>query len=105
LKKFDEGRNDLTSSIKEDSIREFIQENQLPVVIDFSAQTAQKIFGGDIKTHVLLFGSKKGSDYEKLRDEFKTAAKEFRGKTLFVGVDSDEAENERVVEFFWFKII
>jgi len=103
LKKFDEGRNDLTSSIDENSIREFILSNQLPLVIDFNAQTAQKIFGGDIKVHTLLFGSKKSADFEKLRGEFQTAAKGFRGKTLFVVVDTDEEENERVLEFFGLK--
>ncbi|CAF1403034.1 unnamed protein product [Adineta ricciae] len=100
---FDEGRNDLTSTIDEGSIREFIQANQLPTVVDFNAETAQKIFGGDIKVHVLLFASKKGSDYEKLRGEFQTAAKQYRGKTLFVSIDSDDEENERVLEFFGLK--
>lgn len=46
----------------------------------FYVQTAQKIFGGEIKVHVLLFNSKKATDAEKLRDEFKTAAMKFRGK-------------------------
>ncbi|CAF1467809.1 unnamed protein product, partial [Adineta ricciae] len=103
LKKFDEGRNELTSSIDEASIREFIQSNQLPLVVDFNPQTAQKIFGGEIKVHTLFFGSKKSDDYEKLRGEFQTAAKDFRGKTLFVFVDSDDEENERVLEFFGLK--
>ena len=103
FKTFDEGRNDLTSAIDETSVRQFIQANQLPVVIDFSAETAQKIFGGDIKVHILLFASKKGSDYEKLREEFKTAAKGYRGKILFVSIDSDDEENERVLEFFGLK--
>jgi len=103
LKKFDEGRNELSSTIDENSIREFIQANQLPIVVDFNAETAQKIFGGDIKVHVLFFGSKKSGDYEKLRGEFQTAAKEFRGRTLFVFIDADEEENERVLEFFGLK--
>lgn len=103
FKKFDEGRNDLTSSLDESNIREFIQGNQLPIIVDFNAETAQKIFGGDIKVHVLLFNSKKSSDNEKLREEFKGAAKKYRGKTLFVFVDSDEQENERVLEFFGLK--
>lgn len=103
LKKFDEGRNDLAAPFDEAKIREFMQTNQLPVVIDFSAETAQKIFGGDIKVHILLFSSKKSSDSEKLREEFKTAAKQFRGKTLFVAIDSDDEENERVLEFFGLK--
>ncbi len=38
---FDEGRNDLTSSIDESSIRAFIQENQLPLVIEFNAQVKE----------------------------------------------------------------
>lgn len=103
FKKFDEGRNDLTSGLDEAAIREFIQANQLPVIVDFNAETAQKIFGGDIKVHVLLFNSKKSNDNEKLREEFQTAAKQYRGKTLFVFVDSDEEENERVLEFFGLK--
>jgi len=103
FKKFDEGRNDLTSTIDEGSIHEFIQANQLPIVVDFTPETAQKIFGGDIKVHVLLFNSKKSNDNDKLRDEFTTAAKQFRGKTLFVSIDSDDEENERVLEFFGLK--
>jgi protein disulfide-isomerase A1 len=104
FKKFDEGRNDLTATIDENSIREFIQGNQLPLVVDFNAETAQKIFGGDIKVHVLLFGSKKSDDNEKFREEFQTAAKQYRGKTLFVSIDSDDEENERVLEFFGLKL-
>ncbi|UJR21095.1 hypothetical protein I4U23_024195 [Adineta vaga] len=103
LKNFDEGRNDLTSTIDEGSIREFIQANQLPIVVDFNAETAQKIFGGDIKVHVLLFASKKSNEYENFRKEFQTAAKSYRGKTLFVAIDSDDEENERVLEFFGLK--
>jgi len=102
-KKFDGGRNDLTSTFDENSIREFIKANQLPIVVEFNPQTAQQIFGGEIKVHILLFGSPKGDNYEKIREEFQTAAKDFRGKILFVTVDSDEAENERVTEFFGIK--
>jgi len=103
FKKFDEGRNDLTSSIDEAAIKEFIKANQLPVVVDFNAETAQKIFSGDIKVHVLLFGSKSGDSYEKTREQFKAAAEKFRGKTLFVSVDADDEENGRVLEFFGLK--
>lgn len=103
LKKFDEGRNDLTSSIDEAAIREFIQSNQLPIVVDFNAETAQKIFSGEIKVHILLFGSKTSEAYEKTREQFKAAAEKFRGKTLFVFVDSDDEENGRVLEFFGLK--
>lgn len=103
FKKFDEGRNDLTSSITEASIKEFIQSNQLPIVIDFNAETAQKIFSGEIKVHILLFASKESDAYEKSREQFKGAAEKFRGKALFVSVDSNDEENGRVLEFFGLK--
>ncbi|CAF1083387.1 unnamed protein product, partial [Didymodactylos carnosus] len=65
--------------------------------------SAQKIFGGDIKDHILLFSGKKTDVYEQLQEEFKQAAKVYRGKVLFVSIDTDDEENERVLEFFGLK--
>lgn len=43
-------------------------------------QTAPKIFGGEIKTHILLFLPKSVSDYEGKLSNFKKAAESFKGK-------------------------
>lgn len=103
LKKFDEGRNDFEGTFDAEEIKRFIHANQLPLVTEFNQETAQKIFGGDIKVHNLLFASKKADNMEATMNEFKAAAKDFRGKVIFVLIDSDVDENERVMEFFGLK--
>lgn len=46
----------------------------------YFSQTAPKIFGGEIKTHILLFLPKSVDDYQEKLDNFKTAAGNFKGK-------------------------
>lgn len=103
LKNFDEGRDDFDGTFETEAVKRFIHANQLPLVTEFNQETAQKIFGGDIKVHNLLFASKKSADFETTLSEFKSAGKEFRGKVIFVLIDSDVDENERVMEFFGLK--
>lgn len=94
-------------------------------------QTAPKIFGGEIKTHILLFLPKSVSDYDAKLSSFKQAAAGFKGKVgphtqhahtparadtqgqglsaasspqiLFIFIDSDHTDNQRILEFFGLK--
>uniref|UniRef100_A0A8B9IXU5 protein disulfide-isomerase n=1 Tax=Amazona collaria TaxID=241587 RepID=A0A8B9IXU5_9PSIT len=66
-------------------------------------KTAPKIFGGEIKTHILLFLPKSVSDYQEKLDNFKSAAGNFKGKILFIFIDSDHSDNQRILEFFGLK--
>lgn len=101
FKKFDEGRNDLTEGeFTAESMKGFISANQLALVSEFNQETAQKIFGGEIKVHNLFFASKKSDAFKADLAEFTESAKSFKGKTIFVHIDTDVAENERVMEFF-----
>jgi len=77
FKKFDEGRNNFDGEITKDNLLNFIKSNQLPLVIEFTEQTAPKIFGGEIKTHILLFLPKSVEEYQSKLDNFKTAAEGF----------------------------
>lgn len=43
-------------------------------------QTAPKIFGGDIKSHILMFLPKTASDFQDKMDQFKKAAEGFKGQ-------------------------
>uniref|UniRef100_A0A8D2DDG5 protein disulfide-isomerase n=1 Tax=Sciurus vulgaris TaxID=55149 RepID=A0A8D2DDG5_SCIVU len=103
FKKFDEGRNNFEGEITKENLLDFIKHNQLPLVIEFTEQTAPKIFGGEIKTHILLFLPKSVSDYDSKLSNFKKAAGGFKGKILFIFIDSDHADNQRILEFFGLK--
>jgi protein disulfide-isomerase A1 len=103
FKSFDEGRADLTSDISVQSIKDFIAAHRMPLVTEFSQETAQKIFGGDIKTHMLLFVSRKSNKFGQLLDVFKSVAPDFKGKVLFIYINIDETDNERILEFFGLK--
>eukprot|EP00118_Oscarella_pearsei_P028701 m.2728 g.2728 ORF g.2728 m.2728 type:complete len:521 (+) comp8864_c0_seq1:1668-3230(+) len=104
FKKFDEGRNDYDGDFTSTAdILTFVKGNSLPLVSEFSDETAPKIFGGDIKTHILMFAKKSADDYDKLAEEFSKSAKGFKGKVLFVSVDTDVEDNKRILEFFGMK--
>lgn len=100
FKQFDDGRVDLKENLDMASIKEFINANRLPLVIEFTQESAPKIFGGDVKNHVLLFISKKGDDFKAKLDIFKAVAPSFKGKALFIYVDIDVTDHQRILEFF-----
>uniref|UniRef100_A0A8C2PNR6 Protein disulfide-isomerase n=1 Tax=Cyprinus carpio TaxID=7962 RepID=A0A8C2PNR6_CYPCA len=66
-------------------------------------QTAPKIFGGVIKSHILMFVPKTAKDFQDKMDQFKKAAEGFKGKILFIFIDSDVDDNQRILEFFGLK--
>merc|ERR1719394_1846057 len=100
FKKFDEGRNDLEGEVTEESITKFVTGNSLPLVVEFSQDTAQKIFSGDIKSHLLMFISATSEGYTAKVDIAREIAKDYKGEMLFVTIDTDEEDHKRIMEFF-----
>lgn len=103
FKKFDEGRNDYDGEYKAEDITKFISANRMALVTEFTDEAAPKIFSGDVKRHILIFVSKKAEDFKEKHDAFGDAAKDFKGKVLFIFINSDVEENERIMEFFGIK--
>ncbi|XP_064820868.1 protein disulfide-isomerase-like [Oncorhynchus masou masou] len=103
FKKFDEGRNTFDGELSKADLLAFIKANQLPLVIEFTEQTAPKIFGGEIKSHILMFVPKAASDFADKMVEFKKASEGFKGKILFIFIDSEVDDNQRILEFFGLK--
>jgi protein disulfide-isomerase A1 len=104
FKKFDEGRNDLEAEgATVETIKEHINANQMPTVIEFTQESAQKIFGGEVKNHLLFFVSEAADNFKELQDGYKIAAKEYKGKVLFIYINIDSDDNQRILEFFGLK--
>ncbi|MGH0181005.1 UNVERIFIED_CONTAM: hypothetical protein FKN15_005775 [Acipenser sinensis] len=103
FKKFDEGRNTFEGEATKENLLTFVKANQLPLVIEFTEQTAPKIFGGEIKSHILMFLPKSSSDFQDKLDQFKKASESFKGKILFIFIDSESEDNQRILEFFGLK--
>lgn len=101
FKQFDEGKSqfdgDLTS---EEEIKRFLQAQSLPLIVEFNHESAQKIFGGDIKNHLLIFVSKEAGHVDKYVDGAKEIAKKYRNEMLFVTINTDEEDHKRILDFF-----
>lgn len=78
FKKFDEGRAVYEGAISEAVLQEFIERYALPVLIEFNHETAQKIFKGLVKSHLLFFISKKAEDYEEKYKMIHGLASQFK---------------------------
>jgi len=103
FKKFDDLRASLTSDLTEESITKFIKSESLPLIVDFNHETAQKVFGGEIKQHVLMFLSKEAGHYDKYLDSHKPAAKTYKDRVLFVSINTDDEDHGRILELFGMK--
>ncbi|XP_076663631.1 protein disulfide isomerase [Andrena cerasifolii] len=103
FKKFDEGKSEFADEFDVKKLQNFISVHALPLVVDFNQNTAQKIFSGDVKSHLLVFLSKEAGHFDEYVEKIKEPAKKFRGEVLFVTINADEPDHERILEFFGMK--
>lgn len=81
-------------------LAEFVAANSMPLVSEFTEESAPKIFGGDVKRHILLFTAKSGDKHDEMMAAFAETAVAHKGKVLFVWLNCDVEDNEQVMEFF-----
>lgn len=103
FKQFDEGKSVYDGAHNEADLKKFVQTQSIPLIVEFNHDSAQKIFGGEIKSHLLLFVSKEAGHLEQYAEPAKEVAKKFRSDVLFVTINADEEDHLRILEFFGMK--
>ncbi|KAL6979322.1 Protein disulfide isomerase-like 1-4 [Sarracenia purpurea var. burkii] len=81
------------------AIAEFVSANKLPLVTTFTRESAPVIFESPIKKQLLLFAT--SNDSEKIVPTFQEAAKNFKGKLVFVYVEMDNEDVGRPVSDYF----
>ncbi|XP_068764448.1 protein disulfide-isomerase A2 [Struthio camelus] len=91
LFKFDEERADFpldpARGLDAAELTRFIRVRSLELVMEFSSETSDRIFGAKIPYHMLLFLNKTEAAQLELQGAFREAAAAFRGEVLFVLID------------------
>ncbi|XP_038053242.1 protein disulfide-isomerase-like [Patiria miniata] len=100
MKQFDNKRDNFEDEMTAENVKKFIMNNRLPLVIEFTDETAPKIFGGDVKVHNLLFIGKDDEKFGDIHSAFSEVAKDSKGEMLFVLINTDKETNARITEFF-----
>ncbi|KAM4023766.1 protein disulfide-isomerase A2 [Anomaloglossus baeobatrachus] len=82
-----------------DELVKFLMVNTMDLVVEYNDQTSEKIFAAKIPNHLLLFINKTVDDQLQLLENFRQAAPDFKGKILFVVIDS-AGPHAGVLEYF-----
>ncbi|XP_073414637.1 protein disulfide-isomerase A2 [Dendrobates tinctorius] len=85
--------------LDKDELVRFLMVNSMDLVVEYNDQTSEKIFAAKIPNHLLLFINKTIEDQLTLLENFKQAAPDFKGKILFVVINSD-GPHAGVLEYF-----
>lgn len=72
----------------------------MDLVTEYNLETSVKIFDVPVEHHIVLFIPKSSGTFNKTYEHYLSAAPEFRGKIMFIMVDTDETRNGRVIEYF-----
>jgi protein disulfide-isomerase A1 len=99
VKKEDEKLNHFDGKFDKSAIVDFVASNKIPLVTVFTRESAPTIFENPIKKQVLLFVT--SNDTEKFLPAFQEASKSFKGKLIFVLVETDNEDvGKSVSEYF-----
>lgn len=102
FKTYDEGRADYKEEkVTKSKLATFVKPHLLPYVVEFSDDVVQRLFGGEVKEHLIYFRKDaKSEETVAVVESMREVAKTHQGELIFVAVDMDESSNGRLAEFF-----
>jgi protein disulfide-isomerase A1 len=101
MKSFDDGRADLALGSKFDNavVESFINGESVPLVQEFTKESASKIFKSPITKHALVFTDKSADHHTSTLALMTEIGAEIKGKALVVSVPFNK-DNAKIYEFF-----
>ncbi|NXS67143.1 ERP27 protein, partial [Pandion haliaetus] len=102
----DNDRRDLDMNSKDvdaEKMTRFIRMNELRMVTEYNPVTAIGVMQSSLQLHLLLITDKMSPRHPERMHRYRVAAELFKGKILFILVDSNLKSNERTVSFFKLK--
>ncbi|KAM6211013.1 endoplasmic reticulum resident protein 27 [Sarcoramphus papa] len=99
----DNDRRDLDMNSKDvdaEKMTRFIRMNELRLVTEYNPVTAIGVMQSSLQLHLLLITDKMSPKHPERMRRYRAAAELFKGKILFILVDSNLKSNERTVSFF-----
>lgn len=100
LKNFDEGKAVFDGEYTEQEIQKFIAVYAAPIIIDFNTSFTHIIFSV-VRSHVLVFISKEDGHWDDLIQPLKDVAEHYRGEIVFIVIDADVSDHQRILDFFY----
>ncbi|KFO96001.1 Endoplasmic reticulum resident protein 27, partial [Calypte anna] len=102
----DNDRKDLdmnNNDVDAEKMTRFIRMNELRLVTEYNPVTSIGVMQSSLQLHLLLITDKMSPKHPERMRKYRAAAELFKGKILFILLDSNLKSNERVVSFFKLK--
>uniref|UniRef100_A0A8C5X5P1 Endoplasmic reticulum protein 27 n=1 Tax=Malurus cyaneus samueli TaxID=2593467 RepID=A0A8C5X5P1_9PASS len=102
----DNDRRDLdmnNGDVDTKKLTRFIRMNELRLVTEYDPVTAIGVMQSSLQFNLLLITDKMSPKHPERMSKFRAAAELYKGKILFILLDSNLKSNERVVSYFQLK--
>ncbi|NXA66543.1 ERP27 protein, partial [Mohoua ochrocephala] len=106
FRRVDSDRRDLDMNNKNADAKKlanFVRMNELRLVTEYGPVTAVGVMQSSLEFNLLLITDKMSPKHPERMRKFRAAAELYKGKILFILLDSNLKSNERVVSYFQLK--